>query len=275
MNYLEQLKQEKTELENQSSEITQKIYQTRHLQNFNNDKVRELNYVKAYLSKYESDPVLSQMNTDVLQIIKQSEALCSQYELESDNLYETRRNLENNNNHKIRLLDNKIRIMEFNNITSDIIEDCFFLFSPSTITIYNGRKRERIFTISDKEIKLTIADGNFTPSNFSCDRIINNLDKSKIQREMYFLRPSETSRKASKVFEWCFEKRENLETQIHFAVLDLDTNMKTEWTIADNDQNAKVTMFTYDPKNYRFTALAKLPEVPKDSLKENIFNVIS
>jgi hypothetical protein len=272
MNYLEQLKQQQAAFNSAYDTLTKEIDAIRKEKSELYYKLRNLIDARDSLSNYSTDPAINQIFLNICDIKNHYQNIDTDFGVQMDKKYKERNDLEDS---KDRTLNTTINFLEKNNLTSNLAD--LVLFFCNSPLIINGKKREKNLQLGSKELTLTLAlaEHNFVPTNFAGNAIINNLVDANTTRQMYFLRPSESSRKASKVFEFAIEKREGLETLLHFAILDTDSNMKTEWTIADNDENAKVTIFTYDPKNYRFTILGKLPETPRDLLKEVIFNTLS
>lgn len=272
MNYLEQLKQQQASYSDSFTAIDNEISSLRKEQGTCYYKIRDLDNAKTQIYNHPNDPAIQKIISEITDLKQHNQNLYDDFSNELDKKFTERRTLLENQDPNLM---HNISYMETYHLTSDIVKLIQFLCRDSEVT-FNGRKREKVFVVGQKTIKLSVGGDttySFRPTNFTGNTIINT---KKDLSEIFFLKPSESSRKATKVFEWAIETRQsqNLETLLLFSVLDLDNNTKKEWTISDNDENAKVTMSTYDPKTYRFNILGKLPDTPRDQLKETIFNSI-
>ena len=185
---------------------------------------------------HDSDPVLGEVKsiTDRFQaLFEQSENDKKKISVETEALREELRKKESD---EISKLEEKIKIMERNNITSDIIE-IFNAIIPAANTHY---------------------DWVSSPSNYKQQHLIYGLNHDRLFRKQL---EQGSTRKLKKIYEVGFK-----DSTLNLAVLDLTTKMMKWFTIKDNDDVAHIQLFSYDNKTESFQKLCVFPDIPKDKL---------
>ena len=252
--YLQQIKDQVEPLRAESTRLYGQLLDYRRSLDSLNNMVNRLeqciyNLDRINYSNSESDPLLKSVKEQQDKL----KALCEQTTKDRDNAYNEREIIDKQyqkiNSQENVEIDRKIKIMEMNKITSDIIDIYYAMLEPKL----NGTPIHHNWVGS--------------PSNYKGNTLVQGLSESAHERIFRRQLEEGAERKLKRVYEVGFK-----DSTLYLNVLDLNTKMMKVFTIKDNDDKADIQLYSYDNKTETFQKLCTFPSIPKDSLTNSFLS---